>query len=597
MDDEAVFLESNLLIELVKDNSTGARVVINRSEELLSLRYNQEIIESEVFDSNSQIDKFYASSSLGQKAPESAKICGTYTSEGLFFDDSKFCLHKLKLKEIGERWKINSTKKINDAKYLTSLYFQDKFPQVEKTISISIPKGIEVEILEFNFADFQITKTEKNDGANKLVTYTAKDLPGMKSENMERGIQYNHPHLLVLVKSSEISGKTINILSSPQDLYAWYSSLTEKLTPNPAVYQAIVQQLIADKKTDQEKIEAIYYWIQDNIRYIAFEDGLAAFKPDEAQGVFEKRYGDCKGMANLAKEMLKSAGFDARLTWIGTKRIMYDHSIPSLGINNHMICTVFLNGKSYYLDPTEKYIPFGENAERIQDRPVMIEDGQKFIAQKITSTDISHHTDFRKLTATINGENLEGSYNINLKGESKKDFLYYYHYTKTDKQQEFLTSFLGNGNSNMKSTNLQLPDLEKRKGDLSIACDLVLSGAVSAFNDEVYVDIDPLKFYKNLEIKETRQGDLDFGTKVNKKTFVELIIPKGYIVSYLPENLSIEDENFVFSIEYKVSDDKIIYTKELSVLDGIIPKQSFNTWNAAIKKLAAAYENQIILKK
>ena len=46
------------------------------------------------------------------------------------------------------------------------------------------------------------------------------------------------------------------------------------------------------------------------VRYIAYEDGIAGFKPDKAQEVLRKKYGDCEGMGNLMTEMLKSIGLD-----------------------------------------------------------------------------------------------------------------------------------------------------------------------------------------------------------------------------------------------------------------------------------------------
>jgi hypothetical protein len=401
----------------------------------------------------------------------------------------------------------------------------------------------------------------------------------------------------VLLKSVAQAGKKTNVMSSPQDLYAWYSSLTQQLKPNPTVFRPTVMQLIKDKKTDEEKIKAIYYWVQDNIRYIAFEDGVAAFKPSEAQDVFEKRYGDCKGMANLTREMLKAAGYDARLTWIGTRRIMYDQSLPSLAVNNHMICTLLLNGKMYYLDATEKYMPFGENAQRIQSRSVMIEDGPKFILDKITESDATHDIDQRKLVASVNGENLEGTYHIDLKGEPKKNFLYTFNYTKSDRREDFITDFISNGNKNVRTTALKLPDLTERSGPLALDCNVVFTGAVSAFNNEYYIDIDPSKSFKNFTIKDTRQSDVDFGEKIHKKTSIELIIPQGYTVSHLPEKVDVSDPEFSFAMHYTQSDNKIIYTKELNIPDGIIRKQSFPRWNEAVKKLAQAYENQIILKK
>ena len=56
---------------------------------------------------------------------------------------------------------------------------------------------------------------------------------------------------------------------------------------DPNVYIAKVKELTATAKTDEEKIKNIYYWVQDNIRYIAFEDGIAGFKPDDSQNVFQ----------------------------------------------------------------------------------------------------------------------------------------------------------------------------------------------------------------------------------------------------------------------------------------------------------------------
>ena len=579
-----------------KDPYSGARVTINQTKSLLSLRYNEFVAEVEVYDQNSRIEKFSAESSLRQKAPDALKTCGTYTSEGLFYDDSKFCTHQLKLKEVGEVWDVRSVKKLDDAKYLTTVFFPEKYPLAEKKISFMIPVDIEVEIREFNFSGFAITRSERTEGSNKVIEYVAKNLSGMKSESYDRGVQHNYPHVLVLTKSSVVSGQKINLLTSIKDLYTWYSSLIKQLKPKPELFQPVVSQITRDKKTDEEKIKAIYYWVQDNIRYIAFEDGVAAFKPDEAQHVFEKKYGDCKGMANLTREMLRTAGFDARLTWIGTRRILYEQDVPSIAIYNHMICTVILNGKKYFLDPTEKYMPFGENALRIQNRPVMIEDGNQFILDKVTGSDKSRDADIRDITVALNGEALEGKYSITLKGEAKKNFLYAYHFTRTDKRKEFMENFISNGNDKIKSAEVQLPDLEERAGPLDLVSNTVFKSAVSSFNKEHYIDLDPFKTFKDWEIKDTRQSDIDFGEKVHKKLSITLTLPKGYSVSHLPENTTITNPGFSFSIQYKMSGDKIIYTKEISIPEGIIPKKSFDSWNAAINQLKKAYENQLVLK-
>jgi hypothetical protein len=276
---------------------------------------------------------------------------------------------------------------------------------------------------------------------------------------------------------------------------------------------------------------------------------------------------------------------------------MYDHSIPSLAVNNHMICTVFLNGKKYYLDATEKYIPFGENAARIQDRSVMIEDGDKFIIDKVAVSQKKADADQRVMTATINGDNLVGKIQVNIIGEAKKNFLYAYNYTKSERRTDYVSDFISSGNKNVKTTGLTLPSLDERSGPLTLNCDLVFSGAVSSFNNEYYIDIDPSKSFKNWNIKDSRQSDIDFGERIYKKTSIELVIPEGYSVSHLPDKIDVMDPEFSFSVNYAQVGNKIIYTKEITIPEGIIKKKSFPRWNDAIKKLAKGYEDQLVLKK
>ncbi|MEO6489675.1 MAG: hypothetical protein ABIO04_07015 [Ferruginibacter sp.] len=91
-------------------------------------------------------------------------------------------------------------------------------------------------------------------------------------------------------------------------------------------------------------------------------------------------------MAHLTKEFLRSIRFDARLCWIGTNHIAFDYSTPSMAVDNHMICALIFQGKTYFLDATENYIGLNEYAERIQGRQVLIVDGDKYIYTKVPST-------------------------------------------------------------------------------------------------------------------------------------------------------------------------------------------------------------------
>ena len=107
-------------------------------------------------------------------------------------------------------------------------------------------------------------------------------------------------------------------------------------------------------------LQIIFNWVQDNIRYIAFEDGLGGFIPRDAASVCNKRYGDCKDMANLLFEMLNHAGIEAYRAWIGTRNRPYKYKeVPTPMVDNHMITAVIIDGETIFLDATDSYVPFG----------------------------------------------------------------------------------------------------------------------------------------------------------------------------------------------------------------------------------------------
>ena len=103
--------------------------------------------------------------------------------------------------------------------------------------------------------------------------------------------------------------------------------MVENVNVEPANKElvSLVAKITADKKTDLEKVKAIYYWTQKNIKYIAFEYALGGFIPRESNEVFRKKYGDCKDNSSMLYRMLEIAGVKGHLTWIGTRSIPYTY--------------------------------------------------------------------------------------------------------------------------------------------------------------------------------------------------------------------------------------------------------------------------------
>ncbi|OYU95528.1 MAG: hypothetical protein CFE21_10315 [Bacteroidetes bacterium B1(2017)] len=587
-DHETVFTFS-----INKYSEGTAMVEVNEEDkyELLSLKSANEFTNSITYDFESSVNAITGFTKNGAKVNVSSvdmSFSEYYTT------DTRYKIYRNYFYASGERFGFKTSRNFHDIKYFTSVYFPDFYPQKEKRIIFDVPNWLELDLKEMNFDGYEIEKTLEEGPKSKRIIYTIKNIFGAYKQSNSPGPSHILPHVLVIAKSVTYQKQTTTLLNSTDDLYKWYRSLVLKVTNNPEPLKDKVTELVAGKTSDEDKIKAIYYWVQDNIIYLAYEAGLAGFKPAAAQDVFKRRYGDCKGMANLCKEMLKLAGYDARLTWVGTRIIAYDYSIPSLSVDNHMICTVFLNGKHIFVDGTEKYGSYHFNAYRIQGRPVMIEDGEKYILDKVPAYCADSNLHEIKRTAKIEGENLVGRNQLTFKNDYKTGILVEYNNLKTEHKQDAVGYFLSKG-KNEEVSDITIKGLENRDEPLVFNNAYVLKHNVISSGKEIYLSLDYTRDFFGFSFDSTRLFDYEFHNSELKTQEVAFTIPTGYTVKYTPANFIRSGPDYSFKLTYTQKGNELIYRTELKLPDGIIHKVNFAEWNKMIKDLNKFYKEQIIL--
>ena len=550
------------------------------------LFYNQQV----------SIDKVQAVNSKGKVVPLQ-KNCGSYQSEDIFHDDSKLCTIKFATEEKGKAFIYSYEENYHDVKYLTSRYFHESFPSVERNVEFRVPSWLELDLREFNFSNHGIEKSTAKDGDINKVIYKLKDVQAYTRERSAPNHALSYPHVITVSKAYTENGQRYVLFESVKDLYAWYRSICDSTGNDVATLKDKVNELTAGKKTDLEKIESIFYWVQDNIRYIAFEDGIMGFKPDAAQNVLKKKYGDCKGKANLLKEMLKLAGFDARLTWIGTSDLPYDYSLPSLAVDNHMICTVIAGGKRYFLDGTENFIGLNDYAQRIQGKQVLIEDGKNYIIDKVPDFTAERNKMRSVTTVSIGADTVKGTTRVEYNGESKAMLHGVYTSIRNDKKKDALSSFLRHGDDNLVLSNVKEPDFQNRQKPLEVSFDFKANNQLTKAGNELYIVMDWNKEFSSLELDDKRKNDYEFNNKYYLDVQTELLIPEGYKVDYLPAAFKKNTSQYSFDGSYTNKGKSILYKKLIVVNKPVLLKSEFEAWNKFIKEINTFYNDQVVLVK
>lgn len=553
----------------------------------------------EFYDDRSRIDEVRAFVN-GKRAKLLKPAFQNYTIDDIFYSDAKVCTMEVPLEKSNTESSVELDKTILDPRYFSAIYFSNSYTTDLKVIEVVIPRWMKAEIREMNFNHFTIKKEVTYDAKRDedVYRYTALHLPARVGEKNAPGPSYVYPHLLVLSKYADLKTGRVNYFNKTADLYAWYHRLVKEIGDDETILKTKALEITKGISTDTGKINAVYHWVQDNIRYIAFEDGIAGFKPEKAQHVLQHKYGDCKGMANLTRGLLKSLGFDARLCWIGTDHIAYDYAIPSLVVDNHMICALNYKGKRYFLDATETYIGPDQYAQRIQGRQVMIEDGEAYILDRVPQRTWRQNSAIEKRLLHIDGTALAGNVQQQWDGESKEFLLTQVHGIKKEKLQNALVQYLTEDNSKYQINNLKTSDIQNWDKQMDIQYELQYREAITSFGDDLYAELDFRKEFSGYTIDTAkREHDMLFQFKHHVVNETILDVPAGYKVGDLPEDLKIDRDGYSFDISYKLTGGKITYHKELIIKNTWLPKAGFRQWNADIKALDKAYLQQITFSK
>lgn len=541
-----------------------------------------------IFDSQSEIEKIYINGTKTKPV-----ISNDLPTNEIFHSDSKYAYIEHQISNNKKMTKIEVVKKMKNYRFFDLIKFQNtNYSTKSSEINITIPTWLEVEIKEFNFEGKNITKTIK-DG---IITYKSSEFPIDNPENNQPDKRKYQPHILFIFKSMMVGNNKVTLIPDLDNLYGWYKSMTEKIGNDRNAVKQKALELTQNLTTDEDKIKAIFYYVQDNIKYLAFEHGIMGFQPESCQLVYGNKFGDCKGMANLTKEMLCALGFDARLTWIGTNDIPYDYSIPSLYVDNHMICTVLHDGKEIFLDATEKKMNYGYMADRIQGRQVLIEDGKKYRLSKIPIQDGNHHFFEGKHNYTIVGENISGEGTNIYKGNIKSRLLNLISSTSYKNKTEVLKYIVDKGDKNLSAQLKSEIDTEQKNPELKIEYNLTASNQIIKSGKEWYVNLDFENYYSDSKPEKDRNCPYELGQKYLIKTESNLTLPQGFSLKYIPAGLEISNEIGHFSLKYENAGNKIIYKRKIELLKNEIGVKELDKWNLLRQQLEDFYSDRIIIE-
>lgn len=562
---------------------------------------NEDVTYSELY----KLKKLFAETLLpGRFGYKSIKVkrfdTSDYRNPMVFYDDIKSIKFSFpKLKE-GARTLLDYTYSIREPRNIGGFYFNNSMPVENAELTVTCPASVKLGYKLYNCDSLKVEFTQQLIKNTIVYKWKAKNIPRINIEENSPSFAYFAGHIFVYINNYTVNGICKKVLSDANDLHRWYSGLIAPLnqSDSPAL-KSFVDSLTQNATTEIEKVRKIFFWVEDHIKYIAFEAGNGGYVPRNADQVFSKRYGDCKDMASIINKMLSLAGIESHLTWIGTRHIPYNYEdLPLPASDNHMIDTYKVDGKYIFLDATTGPHPFNYPSYMIQGKEAMIDLGNgkfEIVKVPVIAPELNLHTDTLKIK--LEGKKVVGSGVSYFRGYPRFDMYNYLAYKDKTEQNVFLKGYFEKGNNKFLIDRYVIKNFEQRDKDLIISYDFNVSDYSQVIGDEIFINMNMQKINVGDPLKNTRKTDVEANYKKKIVNEVIMDIPRGYVLSYLPENSEYKNDMFGYKLSYQSKNNKVQLTHELYTNYLLLPPQKMKDWNSMLESLKNAYKSTIILKK
>ncbi|MBD3638324.1 MAG: DUF3857 and transglutaminase domain-containing protein [Crocinitomicaceae bacterium] len=618
-DQVAVLLSHDQNVEMEVDKKTGdLEIFVTTTEVTLYLKesakfYTDESISlSHFFEDIVEVEALSRTAS-GKKMKvdeEDFRIVDSQPSSWVFHDDNKEMVFEYE--ELGEGYtsELTYTMKIKRPEFFDVFHFIHGYPVLKGSVTINIPAGMQMKFYERAMDGFEVErKTEEGKKGASIKSWIIRDLPQYKTEEGSTNIKNHIPHLVAQIQSYQYNGETKDLIKDVSDLHDYFEEflLLKGDESNRKELNDVVRDITKDMDNPMMKMDTIFRWVQANIKYLAFEDGINGYVPRACSAVMKNRYGDCKDMGNLLVEMLNFAGVkNAYVAWVGTRDIPYLMSeIPSPLTCNHVICVVERpedlknDHKYYYLDATNPEGSYLLPPKPIQGKELLIHYGTgKFDLYKVppTSADKNYIRSVIHYKFTED-DSLYGSGTDYYGGYERESRAYYIENLKHDDLDEYVKDMVLGGANRYTLKEYEIEGLNHAKDDLEIHYDFSVDNLGIEDGDDIILN--PSLFKPRVTKYHTE--DYEYARKKSRHRTIDykyvVEIPENYRVKHLPEDVHYKHDKFHFDAEFRIEGNKVIVTMKYQYHLLEIPPSLFEDWNEFSKSINTATIQNIILEK
>lgn len=385
-------------------------------------------------------------------------------------------------------------------------------------------------------------------------------------------------------------------MNSWDEFGKWIASLNKGRNNLSEATKKKIQELTKQYTTTEEKVKAVYQYLQSRTRYVSIQLGIGGYQPFEASLVDETGYGDCKALSNYTVAMLDAIGIKSHYVLIqaGEDHVDLDVDFPSPQFN-HAIVAVPNGADTIWLECTSQTNPFGYQGTFTGDRKALaITDNG---AKVVNTTHYTAEQNLRTRSADVR---------IDLSGDARASIVSTYSglqyengdlHTRLSNKYDEQKKWIHN-NTNIPTFDIvsfSMSDRKEKIPSADVTLDLNLKRYATVSGKRMF-------FTPNLMSRSTYIPPKMENRKTNvirKLAYVDqdtirYQLPEGIYPEFVPQPLNITNRFGEYQVTYKIEEGILIYTRRLKMNKGEFAPESYTELVEFFKAINKADNTKLV---
>lgn len=477
--------------------------------------------------------------------------------------------------------------------FIPQTTFQQGVEKASYRIELPAEQACRYRELNTEGKDIQV-KESTGAAGQRVIEATATKLPPVEQEPFGPTFADLFPRVY-FAPSAFIYEKSKGDMSTWQTYGAWQYELLNGRDVLTEPFRNKLRELTANCSTDREKVKAIYDYLAQTTRYVSIQLGIGGLQPIPASDVCRTGFGDCKGLSNYARAMLKEVGVPSTYTVISTtnERLLPDYS--SANQMDHVILQVPLPKDTLWLECTNPSLPFGYIHQDIAGHDALLIEPTGGRMHRLPTYPDSLNTQHIAATVSLS-PTAEAQIEVS---ETSRLFQYESRsgisYLEPNKQKDRIRSDINLSQADI--GRLQIDACKEANPSITLSYTASSNQYGNKTGNRLFIPANVFRKGFNVPQPTNRKHPIHINYGYADTDSIHIRLPEGYSVEGLPRPIELQSKFGRFHSGIRVQEKEIVVVHQLFMRKGVYKPGEYTAFLDFRKQVAEQYNGKIILKK